>query len=60
MFRDAVVVLVDDEDGLSGWEEEGEEERKGGLAGCGGAGDAYEDGAFGVVRTPAVVCGAGV
>lgn len=60
VFRDAVFVLVDDEDGSSGREEEGEEEGEGGLAGCGGAGDAYEEGAFGAVRTPAVVCGADV
>jgi len=60
VFGDAVVVLVDDENGLSGWEEEGEEEGEGGFTGGGGARDAYKKGAFGAGRRLAGVCGADV
>ena len=60
VLRDAVVVLMDDEDWLRGWEEEGEEERKGCFAGCWSAGDAYQEDGFGSRRELAGVFGADV
>lgn len=55
-----MVVLVDDEDGLGGWEDEGEEEGEGGFAGGGGAGDAYKEGAFGAGTPLPGICGTDV